>query len=65
MPGVGGLSSGTAADNDNGEDDGDDDPNDKNIDGFETPRVSTDPPEAVTPSVAVAKKWKDLLKIPK
>ena len=65
MPGVGGLSSGTAADNDDGEDDGDDDPEDEDIEDFETPGVSTDPPAAVTPSVAVAKKWKDLLKIPK
>ena len=56
MPGVGGLSSGTAADNDDGEDDGDDDPDDEDIDDFETPGVSTDPPAAVTPSVAVAKK---------
>ena len=65
MPGVGGLSSGTAADNDDGEDDGDDDPDDEDIDDFETPGVSTDPPAAVTPSAAVAKQWKDLLKIPK
>ena len=56
MPGVGGLSSGTAADNDNGEDDGDGDPDDEDIEDFETPGVSTDPPAAVTPSVAVAKK---------
>ena len=65
MPGVGGLSSGSAADYDDGIDDGDDDPDDEDIDGFETPGVSTDPPAAVTPSAAVAKKWKDLLKIPK
>ena len=66
MPGVGGLSSVSTAHYDDGEDDyGDDDPFDEDIDGFETPGAPTDPPEAVTPSVAVAKKWKDLLKIPK
>jgi hypothetical protein len=66
MPGVGGLSSVSTAHYDDGEDDyDDDDPYDEDIDGCETPGASTDPPEAVTPSVAVAKKWKDLLKIPK
>ena len=55
MPGVGGLSSVSTADN--GEsDNSNDDLDDEDINSFETPRASTDPPEAVTPSVAVAKK---------
>ena len=46
-------------------DDSDDDPDEDIDDDDETLKDSTDPTAAVTPSTAVAKKWKDLLKIPK